>query len=503
MKNNRWFRIARDGSDRLAILTEFTNLAIRLRFLLPAAIGTVLLTALCIITAQFMFQQQSIMTRVLRENVTSRRAAVDLEACLYDISALLHDNVDEVSALHDRLDQHLSRLREVADQPAELEASRELDDGLAKYMEAWRQIPDKEDANHDVAVRFALRSLELQLIKPCQKFRLYNGRRIENSTIQHESVLSRLAWGMTGIGVLGGVAGIVLGFGVTRALGQSIRRLQIQIRDAAGKLESGLPEIIVTDVSNFTQIHAELDLLTSGIERVIRDLRQRELEVLRSEQLAAVGHLAASVAHEIRNPLTSIKMLVQSGQETADDPNQSSLSTEDLRVIETEIRRMESSLRTFLDFTRPPRLERRPTVVLTMLREVLGLVRGRAAQQNVQVQLEIEDEQIVVLADAEQLRQVVVNLVLNSLDALPRGGTIVISVVNRAGYVEISVHDSGMGISSDMLPNLFQPFSSNKETGLGLGLVISKRIIEDHGGSISAENSATGGAVFSLRLPCN
>ncbi len=78
-------------------------MAIRLRFLLPAAIGTLLLTALCIITAQFMFQQQSIMTRVLRENVTSRRAAVDLEECLYDISALLHDNVDDVSALHDRL----------------------------------------------------------------------------------------------------------------------------------------------------------------------------------------------------------------------------------------------------------------------------------------------------------------------------------------------------------------------------------------------------------------
>ncbi len=361
----------------------------------------------------------------------------------------------------------------------------------------------KGDVNHDVAVRFALRSLELQLIKPCQKFRLYNGQRIEQSTIQHESVLARLAWGMTGIGVLGGVAGIVLGFGVTRALGQSIRRLQVQIRDAAGKLESALPEIIVTDVSNFTQIHAELDLLTSGIERVIRDLRQRELEVLRSEQLAAVGHLAASVAHEIRNPLTSIKMLVQSGQETGDDPNQSSLSTEDLRVIETEIRRMESSLRTFLDFTRPPKLERRPTVVLNLLQEVMGLVRGRAAQQKVQMQLEIDDEKIVVLADAEQLRQVVVNLVLNSLDALPRGGTIVISVVTLPGQVEISVHDSGPGISSEMLPNLFQPFSSNKETGLGLGLVISKRIIEDHGGSISAENSATGGAVFCLRLPRN
>jgi two-component system, NtrC family, sensor histidine kinase HydH len=478
-------------------------LAIRLKFLWPAATGTVLLTALCIITAQIMFQQQSTMTGILRENVTSRRAAVDLEECLYDISALLHDNVDEVSALHHRLGQHLGRLREVANQPEEQEASRELDHGLAKYMESWEKIPAADDSQHDVAVRAAIRSLELNLIKPCQKFRLYNGQRIEQSTMQHESVLARLAWGMTGIGILGGVAGLVLGFGLTRALGQSIRRLQVRIRDAAGKLAPELPEIIVTDESNFSQVHAELDHLTRGIERVISDLRQRELEVLRAEQLAAVGHLAASVAHEIRNPLTSIKMLVQSGQEPGIEPGQSSLSKEDLRVIDTEIRRMESSLKTFLDFTRPPKLERRSTVLLTILQEVMGLVRGRAGQQKVEMQLDIDDEQIVVMADAEQLRQVVVNLVLNSLDALPRGGTIVISVATLPDQVQILVQDSGAGIAADMLPRLFQPFSSNKETGLGLGLVISRRIIEDHGGSISAENATTGGAVFCVRMPRN
>ena len=476
-------------------------MAIRLRFLLPAAAGTIVLTVLCIITAQFLFQQQSAMTSVLRENVTSRRAAVELEECLYDISALLHDNVDDVSALHDRLNQHLVRLRTVADQPEEQDASRELDDGLAKYLQLYEKIPDRDSANHDEAVATALRVLEKYVLRPCQEFRLYNGRRIEQSTIQHEAVLARLAWGMTGIGVLGGVAGLVLGFGLTRALGQSIRRLQVRIRDAAGKLGPDLPEIILTDVGNFSQVHAELDQLTSGIERVLSDLRQRELEVLRSEQLAAVGHLAASVAHEIRNPLTAIKMLIQSGQESGGEAGQSSLTTEDLRVIETEIRRMESSLRTFLDFTRPPKLERRAVKLQSVLQEVFGLVRGRAEKQKVEMRLAIDDEMIVVIADAEQLRQVLVNLVLNSLDALPRGGVIVVSAKSMPDHVEIMVTDSGAGIAPDMLSHLFQPFSSNKETGLGLGLVISKRIVEDHGGSIEAENPVTGGAAFRVRLP--
>ena len=460
-----------------------------------------MLTALCIITAQFLFQQQSAMTSVLRENVTSRRAAVELEECLYDISALLHDNVDDVSALHDRLNQHLVRLRTVADQPEEKEASRELDEGLAKYLKLYEAIPAHDVANHDEAVATALRVLEKNVLRPCQEFRLYNGRRIEQSTIQHEAVLARLAWGLTGIGVLGGVAGLVLGFGLTRALGQSIRRLQVRIRDAAGKLGPELPEVILTDVSNFSQVHAELDQLTSGIERILSDLRQRELEVLRSEQLAAVGHLAASVAHEIRNPLTAIKMLIQSGQESGDNAGQSSLTIEDLRVIETEIRRMESSLRTFLDFTRPPKLERRAVQLQNVLQEVFGLVRGRAEKQKVEMRLAVDDETTVVIADAEQLRQVLVNLVLNSLDALPRGGTIAVSAKTMPDHVEIGVTDSGVGIAEDMLSHLFQPFSSNKETGLGLGLVISKRIVEDHGGSIEAENLVTGGAAFRVRLP--
>ena len=474
-----------------------TMSAIRMRFLLPAAAVTLLLTGLCIVTAMFLFQQQTTMTRVLRENVTSRRAAVDLEECLYDISALLHDDVDDVSALNDRIEQHLRRLREVADQPEELAASKNLDAGLTVYLESWKKIPAKHDPQREKAVQGVLAQLEKRLIKPCQQFRLYNGRRIEQSTMQHESILTLLAWGLTGIGVSGGIGGIVLGFGVTTALGKSIRRLQVRLQDAAGRLGPELPEIIITEEGQFSEVHAQLDQLTSGIEKVLHDLRQRELEVLRAEQLAAVGHLAASVAHEIRNPLTAIKMLIQAGQESGQPP----LLPEDLRVIETEIRRMESSLKTFLDFTRPPRLERRLVPLSKLLQEVAGLVRGRTEMQKVDLSLSFEDASLVVMADPEQLRQVLVNLILNSLDALPRGGHIGVTIKSTQDIVEICVSDSGSGIAAEMLPQLFQPFSSNKETGLGLGLVISKRIIEDHGGTISAENRQSGGAEFRIRLP--
>ena len=468
-----------------------------MKFLLPAAAVTLILTGLCIVIAMFLFQQQTAMTRVLRENVTSRRAAVDLEECLYDISALLHDDVDDVSALNDRIERHLHRLREVANQPEEMEASKKLDAGLTEYLGTWRMIPAKQDPQREKAVQVVLEQLEKRLIRPCQQFRLYNGRRIEQSTMQHESVLTLLAWGLTGIGVFGGIGGIVLGFGVTRALGRSIRRLQVRLQDAAGKLGPELPDIILTEEGHFSEVHAQLDQLTSGIEKVLLDLRQRELEVLRAEQLAAVGHLAASVAHEIRNPLTAIKMLIQAGQESGQPP----LSPEDLRVIETEIRRMESSLKTFLDFTRPPRLERRSVRLSSLLQEVAGLVRGRTEMQKVDLSISVQDDSLVVMADPEQLRQVFVNLILNSLDALPRGGRIRVTVKSTEDSVELCVSDTGIGIASEMLPQLFQPFSSNKETGLGLGLVISKRIVEDHGGTISADNRPSGGAEFRVRLP--
>lgn len=467
---------------------------LRLRYLGPVALISLCLMTLCAFTAISLFTQQATITRVLRENVESQRVAIELEECLQDLIALENDQVESIAALHRRVRALLVAVRAAADQAEEVALYAQLEAAFERYLTMWRGLPAPAEGTHEEARRKATRFLESDVLKPCQDFEKYNSGRVEQSAEHHERVLRQLAWGMGGVGVLGGVAGLTLGFGVARSLSRSIRRLQVQLQDAAGKLGPDLPEIVLTEEGDFKHLHAEVDRLTDLIEQVVRDLQQREHEILRAEQLAAVGQLAAGVAHEIRNPLTSIKMLVQAGQEDGEP-----MSAEDCRVIEGEVRRMERSLQTFLDFARPPKPQRKVLDLRPVVEDVLELIRPRAEKQRVAVARDLQNPRLV--GDAEQLRQVLVNLLLNALDAMPTGGTLTVTLKAAGPQVELEVADSGPGIPKALFPRLFEPFASSKDTGLGLGLVISKRIVEDHGGKINAANRPGGGASFFIRLP--
>lgn len=472
--------------------------AFRWRFLWPVSLGSLCLVALCAFAAVSLFHQQATITGVLRENVSSRRAAADLRGCLNTLIALESFQIESVADLHARAQTYLADIRRFANHPREQELSAKLDDGFARYLKLWESMPPKDAPGHAQQVEAATQFLEANVLYPCRDIEAFNDQRVEETTSQHERVLSRLAWGMATVAGLGAVAGVVFGYGLARLLSRSIRRLQVQIRDAAGKLGPDKPEIVLTGDLGFGGLHDELDSLTAKIEAVVQALHDREREVVRAEHLAAVGQLAAGVGHELRNPLTSIKMLVQTGLEGGGQPQ---LAPEDLRIIESEIRRMERSLQTFLEFARPPKLERRPTEFGAVLNSVLGLVRGRAEKQRVVARLEMCDEPVTLPADAGQLRQVFVNLALNALDVMPNGGELTVRVHKRGGWVEAEVSDTGPGIQKAMIPRLFQPFASSKDTGLGLGLVISRRIVEDHGGTMNAGNRVGGGASFFVRLP--
>jgi signal transduction histidine kinase len=475
-----------------------------LRFVWPFVPISVGLIALCSLIAVVVFRQQAHIASVLRENIRSRRAAAALEESLIDLCELLRDRAQGAGVLHERIDRHLAHLRPYVDHDEERALYDNLLASYQRYRLAWERIPPPSDPAYSERLHLALVVLETDTLKRCQELRDRSGQRIEDSAEAHRRVLRELAWGIAGVGLTGGIAGVLIGFLVARGVERSIRRLQVHIQDAAGKLGQELPAIVLTGEGQLDQLQGQMQGLVGHIEEVVGRLQQREREVRRAEQLAAVGQLAAGVAHEMRNPLTSIKMLIQAGREpapVADASGSLGLSAEDLEVIEHEIRRMEKSLQTFLTFARPARPERRQLDLIGLVERTVALVRGRAERQNVVVERVHAPGPLLFHVDGEQLHQVLVNLCLNALDAMPQGGRLRIGAHARDDGVEIQVRDTGPGIAADVLPRLFQPFVSSKETGLGLGLSISRRIVEDHGGTLTADNLPGGGACLSIRLP--
>lgn len=260
---------------------------------------------------------------------------------------------------------------------------------------------------------------------------------------------------------------------------------------------SSRPREFTADEVAWLQVLAEL--LVARLERARLSQSQSNEKLLRAEQMMAIGQVAAGVAHELRNPLTSIKGLIQVNLR---ELGTRGLPTDDLAVIEHEIRRMERTLQTFLDFARPPQPDRRRQDVGPIVQRVLALVGGRARKQHVELKFQQQEAALQADVDSDQIQQLLLNLVLNALDAMPRGGTLEVEIsAPRERQLEVAVRDTGHGISPQILPKVFETFVSSKETGVGLGLPLSRRIAEDHGGSLTAYNLPLEGACFVLRLP--
>lgn len=465
------------------------RLSYPLRFVALLALSSLSLLILCASMAFFLYRMQTVTAEALGENIGSRQAAYDLNDSLTQLAERLRQGDGNVAYLHQKIGNDLDAISRYADKPREKELAYGLHESFKHYL-ALVKVSGAD------AVKPA-RDVD-KMLHDCQELREFNAVQVTESQGEHSRTLRWMAWGLVGVGTLGSLAGLLLGYGVARGLRRSIHRLQVSVRAAADKLGQDLPAVDMPEPGDLDGLNEQMRGLAEQVEQVVQQLQQREREVLRAEQLAAVGRLAAGVAHEIRNPLTSIKMLVQTGRE---ETAAGGLPADDLTVIELEIRRIERSLQTFLDFARPPKLQRAQLDLGPLVEHVLSVIRGRAVKQNVEVFFDRPQGSMVVEADADQLRQVLVNLVLNALDAMAQGGRMEIRLRPAHDAVELSVSDTGPGIAAAILPRLFEPFVSDKETGLGLGLSVSKRIVEEHGGSLRGMNRHEGGACFVLTLP--
>ena len=235
------------------------------------------------------------------------------------------------------------------------------------------------------------------------------------------------------------------------------------------------------------------------IQKTTADLSKTEAQLIRSEKLAALGQLAAGIAHEIRNPLTSINILIHSLASNL--PSETS-QKEDLKVIEEEIHRINEIVDQFLRFAKPTPPLFQKVEVASIFEETLQLLRPQIEKQRIVVQKEFQTLPPIMM-DREQIKQVILNLLLNAVQATIKGGHLALKghIPRDERWIKLFIQDSGVGIPPEDMNKLFDPFFSTKEGGIGLGLSIAHRIIDQHHGKIEVESTPGKGTLFIIWLP--
>ena len=243
--------------------------------------------------------------------------------------------------------------------------------------------------------------------------------------------------------------------------------------------------------------------------RDMTELKQMQTELFRMDRLASLGVLASGIAHEIKNPLAGIKTMAQACEEEIDngDPRR-----EYLIRIGKQVNRLDDLLKTFFAYARPKPPDRRPCQLSDILADLNPLLDKKLSKQKIVYRQQLPKDLPDVLVDAQQLQQVFLNLILNAVDAMPEGGSLIITAdhVNSYGMqiaqkmensVEVHVKDTGVGITEEQRDTIFDPFFTTKSTGLGLGLSIVYRIIDEHHGRIHVQSELNKGTDFIIELP--
>jgi len=276
-----------------------------------------------------------------------------------------------------------------------------------------------------------------------------------------------------------------------------------QVVEAAKNVAAG-------DLTNSLAVQGggEIGELTQSFNEMVEKLRlQKSLEgrLRHAEHLSAVGQLASGIAHEIRNPLNLINLSIDHLRAQMDRTRSLDKDEIDKLVvnIKAEIHRLNRMIENFLDFGKPLRLQVRSTDLASLLSEVLQLALPKGLEQGVVFETEGMEDLPRVMVDVEQIKNCFVNITVNALQAMSHGGVLRIGAQPdpENGCVRIRFSDTGCGIETDHLPRIFEPYFTTKKLGIGLGLALTKRVLEEHGGAISAASERGAGTTITISLP--
>ncbi len=273
--------------------------------------------------------------------------------------------------------------------------------------------------------------------------------------------------------------------------------LEILLYNVIGGLTGFLAQRERQQKDRYQQAAQHLEESYTKLRDQADQILEIEEQLRRADRLSALGELSAGMAHEIRNPLGSIRGTAEILQDgiPPEDPR-----AEFARILVREVDRLNRVVQDFLDFARPVEPDRGPLDLNALLRDVMALTRPQAIKQGVELKL-MAGSIPPVAAKGEQLRQAFLNLVLNALQAMPQGGSLELETDSGDDQVRVRFADTGVGIPPEHLDRIFNPFFTTKQEGTGLGLAITHRIVQGHGGRIDVVSRPGAGTTFTLQFP--
>lgn len=287
------------------------------------------------------------------------------------------------------------------------------------------------------------------------------------------------------------------------AKGYLAHRVEVQSNDELGELATSF-NMMTAELQKATHDYQALTrTLEEKVQERTRQLEETRNQLFQSEKLASLGKMAAGVAHEINNPLTSVlinsHLIAESLGDKAD-------VEEYLKLIIDETTRCSGIVKGLLDFSRQSSFEKRPVDVNRLIEETMVLLKSNILESRVEVKEYLSDDLPTIMLDANKIKQVFTNVVLNALESMPEGGTLAISsrawVTQEGRWAQVVFEDTGCGIPEDMMPKIFDPFFSTKPTrGTGLGLSVSYGIVEQHEGKIDVQSNVGKGTTVTLVFP--
>ncbi|MFT3708412.1 MAG: ATP-binding protein [Archangium sp.] len=305
------------------------------------------------------------------------------------------------------------------------------------------------------------------------------------------------------------VVAIGVGLLATGLAARSLRPVRTLI-DAVSRIRRGDYEakIGVQGEDEIAVLAREFDAMAKALREREAQLQQKQQELLRAERLAAVGRVSAQVAHEIRNPLSSIGLNVEmlqdqvgTGSFTFKTAEEAREATHLLASVMREVDRLTEITEDYLRLARLPTPTKRPEDLRKIVEEVLGFANEELERAGLKVVRSLGEAALPISADEGQLRQVFLNLIRNAREAMAAGGTLTVQASANGDRLEVRVQDTGAGIAPEVREKLFEPFFTTKQGGTGLGLPLSRQIIEAHGGTISVESTVGVGTTFLLSFP--